>query len=500
MSQNEEKPRELIGAMYDELVEEGSLFTVSRGGHLTINSERITANNALQFLQGRCRKSPALNPLLLMEPVAFLALFRMVYTRKQTEAKTLPEFEDVQLRNYSYQGLIPFQSVTDGGKFVLFDTHTSEVTDLDYVSFKMNKEHANIEPITGRIEFNPYNPKPLSYKHDRYGRPTNFLNTYKKPAWQDKGVLPESEIPHMVPPPLFLEFMRHLIPSTVCREYVYDWLHYALTDRCETYLVLNGAKGVGKGILAEHFCKTLMGANNHKMAQPSALDSNFNALLKECRMIVFDEFRVDSPEKVNKLKRYVNEDQMIEHKGMDVGETTKTYNSFIIENNDVADMRIQWDDRRFSVVDLTKVKLQDIWPEHKRAELFKLVNDPEAVRAIGYWLMYRKPHHTKFDAWAGEHFHELCYSSFSEWQRIIVDFATSCKFEEIRSTDLKKEYRRRTEASRLPGFSKVKDFIENYRHKREYSLGEISKESHEVWSIQLAERFTPQETDERLLG
>jgi hypothetical protein len=263
--------------------------------------------------------------------------------------------------------------------------------------------------------------------------------------------------------------------------------------RCETYLVLNGAKGIGKNLFSENFCKPLMGTHNHKVAQPSALESNFNALLKDCRMIVFDEFRIDTPEKINKLKRYVNEEQMIEEKGKDVDASQKTFNSFIISNNDMADMKIAWDERRFSVMELTKKKLRDEWNSAKIQEFLDMCKDQHAMKQIGYWLMYRQPRYTKFDAFKRKHFYDLCYTSFSEWQKIIIDFAVSKTYTEITNADLKKEYRKRTESTRLPSYARVKDFVENYRHEGEYSLGEVYKQAQDVWILSLSDHFAAEE-------
>lgn len=484
MTPHEQKA--LVEDFYMDLKDSGATINISRSGVISVNEEKVQVRNCLTFLQTRCRTNPRYNPLLLMEVVSFLNYFRMVHSQAQRNAF---DYSDVEVRNYNYEGLIPFQSVTDVNRYVLFDTATGTVTDLDFKTFKENPDTRNIQPIRGRIEFNPYSPKPIDHREDQFGRPCNFLNTYKKPSWQLVNEISAVDAVKYKPPQLFVDFMKHLFPDLECRTFVLDWLHYALTDRCETYLVLNGAKGIGKNLFSENLCKSLLGANNHKIAQMSALTSDFTALLKDARMIVFDEFRVDTPDKINRLKRYVNEEQMIENKGKDVGETAKTFNSFIISNNDAADMKISWDDRRFSVADLTKVKLREVWDKEKIDELVSMFKSDEFMRDIGYFIMYRKPKTSKYDAYKGKHFYELCYTSFAEWQKIIIDFATSREYVEITNVDLKREYRKRVDATRLPGYSKVKDFIENYRHDGEWSIGEVYKQGGDVWVIELSEKF-----------
>lgn len=476
----------------EHLKNSGRRVEITSSGKIKIDGEAINNNSVFGFIQTLALENVKFQPLLLTPMPEVVNSFRIILV---SVAKERPQYTQVPIQSYDYSKYIPFQSITDGGKYIIFDTETNKITDLDYSVFKSNPETSKMEVVRGRIEFNPYSPKPLEFKEDAYGRSCNFLNTYNKPSWQYSENIGVDKGGEYKPSPLFFDFMAHLIPDSGCREFVFDWLHYALTDRCETYLVLNGAKGIGKNLFSEHLCKPLMGPANHKIAQPSALTSDFNAILEDSRMIVFDEFKVDSSEKINKLKRYVNEEQMIEKKGIDVAATTKTYNSFIISNNDMTDMKISWDDRRFSVIDLTKVKLRDAWKEKDIDALIALFENDDNMRDIGYWLMYREPKYSKFDAWKGKHFYDLCYSSFTEWQKVIIDLAASNTLNDISAADVKREYRKRTEASRLPSFVKVRDFIENYRHEGQHRLGTLVASTADNWYISLDDMFRPKEGD-----
>lgn len=486
--------KQLVEEFYTHLIRQGSLIKVSATGTIRIDEEVINSKNALMWLQGKIRNTPQFTPLLLQEIPQFLAHLRVTHA---VAIRSRPTYDEVEIRHYDYTGLIPFQSVTDSNRYAIFDTLTSSVMDLDFKTFKEAMER--VEPIRGRIEFNPYFPQPITFREDQYGRPCNYLNIYKKPEWQDDKNLINPEEESFSIPPIFDRFFKQLFPREDAREYVLDWLHYALTDRCETYLVLNGAKGIGKNIFSEYICKGLMGANNHKMAQTGALETNFGALLKDCRMIILDEVRVDTAEKVNRLKRFVNEDQMLEFKGVDVDATTKTFNSFIISNNLQDDMKaISWDDRRFSVMEMTKEKLRDSWKDREIRAVVDACQDMDIMREFGYYIMYRKPKTSKYEPFKKDHFYALCYNSFTEWQKVIIDLATSKLFREISHADLKKEYRKRTEGTRLPSYSKIKDFIENYRHLGVHSIGDISRQTHDAWIIELSEEFCGE--DSQLLG
>jgi hypothetical protein len=473
-------------------ITEKTTLEVSRTGSIKIGAEKVTERNWLAMLQTMIVDNADLLPLMQVQASNALAAFRLMLSQI---SRARPSFDGVTIQNYDFSDLLPFRSITNANHYVIFDTKKREITDLDYLTFRSNPTTASIEPITARIEFNPYSPETISFRADEFGRQCNHINTYKKPEWQLKEDIGREAGKAYVPDDTFFDFMAHLIPDVQCREFVYDWLHYALTDRCETYLVLNGAKGIGKNILSEHLCKPLIGKLNHKMAQPSALTSDFNSMLEGGRLIVLDEFKIDSPEKINKLKRYINEDQAIEKKGIDVSRTIKTFNSFIISNNDETDMKIAWDDRRFSVIDLTKVKLNAVWPKQKIDLFISNLEDEAFVRAIGYWLMYRTPKYTKFQEWKGDHFYALCYASFSEWQRVLVDLITLDGPAEIVSSDFRREYRRRSGSGHVPSLPKVTDFIKNYRHRGEWSLGDVEKQSVDSWIIQTNPRFIKQEVE-----
>ena len=217
-------------------------------------------------------------------------------------------------------------------------------------------------------------------------------------------------------------------------------------------------------------------------------------------MIVFDEFKIDDDDKVNRLKRYINAEQMIERKGVDVGKTQTTYNSFIISNNGLHDFRIYWDDRRFSVADMTAIKLEEAWSKEKIKELVDAVSDPESpiIREFGYWLLYRRPMVAKdnFYAFKGRHFYKLCYATMTDWQKLIVDEITSKNHEEISEGDLKMAYKNRTGGQgRLPQPTKIEDFLQNYKHEGKHYLGELRREG-KGWNILINEAFRAPENEE----
>ena len=498
-------PQEMVEKFYNLVLKECGKFRVYKDGRANFGRGVQRFGKIQDYLKRLTRENPDILPLMAIDE-NFLHYQMYRYSEKlESEEMGMrktkptgsenPSYIPDDFYNFDWTGLIPFQSITDSNTYLIYDAKRNKITDYDYKVYKAAVDKEDKVPLlVARIGFNPYNPRPIWDMKDEYGRECKYLNLYQKPSWQldeelgTSGVnLYTSELPAILE-----RFFNHLVPNKDCREFLLDWLHFALTGRCETYLVLNGAKGIGKNLLSDHLCKLLMGSGNHKMAQPGALESNFNALLEKSRMIVFDEFKIDSPDKVNKLKRYVNEEQMIEKKGQDVESTIKTFNSFIISNNEKSDMRISWDDRRFSVLDLTKVKLEDVWHQEDIDELVEI--EGETLRHFGYFLMYRKPKIAKnpFSFWAGKHFYDLCYSSLPVWCQTIADLAETGEYDSIHMDEIKREMRKRDDKARVPKKNKVEDFLRNYKHKGTHYLGECSaidgSLGHE-WEIELKAPF-----------
>lgn len=510
-------PKGMIEKAYKLILKECGKFKVYRDGRANFGRGAQRFSKIQDYLKIITRDNADLLPILAVDENF---LHYQMYRYGETLPRDSRGFQRTKLGdgadsnhsyipedfyNFNWEGLIPFQSITDSNTYLIYDAIRNRITDYDYKVYKAAVDKEDKVPLlVARIGFNPYNPKPIWDMEDDYGRNCKYVNTYRKPSWQldEELAVTGVNVYSKSLPPILDRFFQHLVPSKECREFLLDWLHFALTGRCETYLVLNGAKGIGKNLLSDHLCKLLMGSDNHKMAQPGALESNFNSLLEKSRMIVFDEFKIDTPDKVNKLKRYVNEEQMIEKKGQDVESTIKTYNSFIICNNDKSDMKISWDDRRFSVIDLTKVKLEDVWHHDEIEQIVDI--DEEDLRHFGYFLMYRKPKIAKnsFSFWAGKHFYDLCYSSLPIWCQTIVDLADTREYEAIHMDDIKREMRKRDDKARVPKRNKIEDFLRNYKHQGEYYLGDcISMDGSlgQEWEIELRKPFKYEEKNTRFL-
>jgi hypothetical protein len=476
--------RELIAELAEHIVSNSTSVKLMPSGVLVVSGEKINLKDFPSWIitYSKSEETEKFYNVLKDSPSPAIALETLKVEirkcQKDSTSKTIKANGET-IQSFVYDGMIPFISVTNSNKTLFFDKNTKKITDLDYTTYTaVVDKQFQLRPLPAVVEFNPYRPEQM-YMGSYLGKECTHINTYSKPHWQlGRKLTDEEALDYCNLSPIIDEFFTHLFPDTKCKEFVYDWLHFALSSRCETYLVMNGAKGVGKNVLSNNICASLVGKENHKIAHKGALDQ-FNGILSECRMIVFDEFKIVDDDSINALKRYANADQMIERKGIDVGKTEKTYNSYIICNNALTDMKTEWDDRRFSVVDITDKKLEDVWSEKKIKKFVEMIDNPtsEEMIGFGYWLLYRNPTVMKsaFTVWKGSHFYKLCYTSMPEWAKMIIDEITSGHpkpyYDEA---ELKMMLKERTNGlNRFPQRTKVEDFLKNYKHKGESYLGSV---------------------------
>ncbi len=455
---------------------------ITKGGsyNVKVNAEIINARNVDKYLNEWAREE------IYLEYRSFLFSFSSSHTflesfKREVKQYLLNRQRDGYLsagfQSFDFNPLTIFASIDKDNVIVFINTDTRELVPVSYKNYeKFVPKNMQKQPIFGVISFDPYSPERMK-KTIRSGQSVDQINTYHPPVWQFPKQLNAAEISKYARLPHQIEnFFRILFPIKESRDFVYDWLHFALVKRCETYLVLNGAKGIGKGIFTDRICRKLMGERNWKQAPQSALDSNFNAMLLETRMIVIDEMSINDNDKIAKLKKYINQDQAIELKGVDVGETVTTYNSFIISSNNLTDLRIEWDDRRFSVMDITDALLETI-------------ESTEIMRNFGYWLMYRTPRGNEFTVYKGSHFWKLCYTSLPEWSKCVVDEISTGTYDTIDDETLKSKHRDRGSKFPFPHAVKVEDFIKSYRHENKGSLGVLEKTDNGGWIITVSDSF-----------
>ena len=309
------------------------------------------------------------------------------------------------------------------------------------------------------------------------------VNTYQAPKWRMRAGDPSLPCPKPIQ-----RLLNHIFPDPKDRRYVVNWMRLALLGRNETYLCLNGKKGLGKGILADYLIPALVGRDHYTPAPVGIFTGQFNAVLDKKRAILFDEFKVGKGEHT-KLKRMINKYQNIEKKGVDADRRKETYNSYIISNNDVSDMFLEYDDRRFSVPEINTKRLNEVISGREIADLVTELEDDDSdlVWQWGYWVFYHgeATEYDQFSFLAGPHFWKIVYSSLYEWQKFIVDKLVTEKMDVIEVRQAQREFAKDAGLhSTFPrSITKIEEFLENYLHEAKYQVGRVGKNDEGDWVI-----------------
>lgn len=322
------------------------------------------------------------------------------------------------------------------------------------------------------MTYDPYNIEDNFKLFDYQGCKLFNVNTYEPPKWR-KSFMSKEESQAL--PESVRTLLEHLFPVESSYKYVMKWLYRALVNRNETYLVLNGRKGCGKGVFSA-LLKALVGFEHYTEAPSSLLSSQFNSAIDEKRMIIFDEMRVHKSEHT-KLKRLINKYQAIEKKGIDAENSKEIYNSYAIMNNDVTDMYLETDDRRFSVMEITDRKLEESMNSEEITRLLEEFEDEdsELVREMGFHIFHHWTNEENFEPYIGPKFWKLAFYSLAEWQKFLVERILSGADEgdgySVRM--LRREFEKDNTSHPFPrNAQKIEDFLKNYSHE---GRGQIAK-------------------------
>lgn len=422
--------------------------------------------------------------------------------RQEFEAETKEKYNlhglDIENNEGFRDGLVPLVDVRTGNIF-LYNKKIRQISEMHYKAYEKGLSYAEKKYLSDNlldvlVSYDPYVLQPL-IPVEWEGSMITQVNTYSPPSWrlkEDTGTEPDERI---------WELLEHLFPDDKTLDYVLNWMYHALVLRNEVYLVLNGPKGVGKGV----FCSllaALVGRVHYTEAPKNFLDSGFNAVLDKKRLIVLDEVRVGKKQHTT-LKRYINKYQAIEKKGVDADKTSETYHSYVISNNEVSDMYLETDDRRFFVADLTTSPLLDIWTPKEIQDFAQALEreDDELIRPFGFWLYNHGKGENlgQFSFFKGKRFWECCYTGLTDWKKFIVDKVKSCESESYSVIDLQKEYRRENNFSGAKYFPKdyqrIRDFLNNYLVNGVYRLGDLTKVDG-LMSLVPSDTYMPEESEQ----
>jgi hypothetical protein len=323
--------------------------------------------------------------------------------------------------------LVPTVNILKGSKdrLVLLDPHKENrpVFDIDpeiFMAMTERKMETMItDPDVKKVMtcFDPYTLKSLFIRESKTGSITTWhVNYYVAPRWRFLDAPPKLE-------GFIKTLIDHLFPNEDEKEFVLDWLHYAIVNRNDTVLCLIGARGTGKGILLKDIMGVLIGEDYREIVNQEILTDKFNAAFKNRRYIFFDEVNVSGDRELNKFKAFCNTTIALEEKGQD-SETIDNFTSLGLSSNDKKDFRAEPQERRFSVPEITERALLDLMTEDEVESFCKRIIEPGnlEIASFGNFLIQRKPKNSSRKPLKGKYFFNLCKLSMPEWKTYIIEY------------------------------------------------------------------------------
>lgn len=268
--------------------------------------------------------------------------------------------------------------------------------------------------------------------------------------------------------PILKKFFDHFFINENSRNYMYRWM-YTLTHifhRTTPIIVLCGKAAVGKNTFVENILVGLIGDHNyHKAAQ---LSERFNASVLNCQLHFFDEGTLEGHAKRN-LKGFHELFVAIERKGIDVSAPERIFARFIIATNNRTDIKLDGNDRKFSVPEITDRKLVEVFSPEEQDFLFNFKKNTPAQAEFIAWLAANHAHDKPEPPYHGPLFREICYESLPHW---FQTFLSKCRVEPEFTL---KELKRDLDVKSI-GVDKIKERLSAYEHENKVRVADVVTE------------------------
>lgn len=374
------------------------------------------------------------------------------------------------------------KGVTPQTKIILLDPSNSHrpVSGVDVESYLtiagLTWKDLLLDPAVNKV-FTCFDPYTLKYVFNRESKDGSFknvlhVNFYVPPRWRFLEVAPHYG-------GFIKGLIDHLFPNEDEKEYVLDWMHYALVKRNETVLCLVGSRGTGKGILLNSVMSALIGGDYFSVAKQEVLTEKFNPEFDNKRFVFFDEVNISGDKELNKFKQLANAKISMEAKGED-SETIDNFVSMALSSNDRREFRAEPQERRISAPEVTEIPLLDVYSEEEVQEFCTEAANPESevIAEFGNWLIQRKPENSNYRPLKGRYYFDLCKLSMYEWKVFILEYVLEHGEigEEILIKDIDRAFKKGKDEKKevsLPRSATIEIFLGDYIHEAEYKIGKI---------------------------
>jgi hypothetical protein len=311
-----------------------------------------------------------------------------------------------------------------------------------------------------KLVYEPFTTGPRFIYADGDKEVFHKFNTYCHPEWRLKGELESAQLPA-----LYDKFFRHLIRGDEASyEYLLDWLANALRDRNFTVLcAIASEEGTGKGVLGV-IMSNLVGESNYNKVRDEVFKNKFNKGLKNKRIVQLDEVKLKGDEELNRFKDIINTSVEIEAKGKDA-ELMRNYASFYLTSNNIDAIRPSASDRRFSIVEMTDIKLTKTFSQ---TDIDKLTQGYE-IEQLGWFLLKREIKNNMLSSFKSAHYEHIREASQSMWQEYMLeDFAKQYKNKDVPLKQIQQLLKEEFGSNFNIGRIKLAAFCEDYKEYFEF--------------------------------
>jgi len=271
---------------------------------------------------------------------------------------------------------------------ILFDfDHLEDYKETFNVS-KINRIFDNIvvseTTIIENIEYYPIEKKILEFGKEKY------FNIYKKPSLL-KEELESGDFP----------FIEKLIKNLVGYdekgyEYFNNWLAWIVQNphqRLATSIVLQGQQGSGKTLFCNYVLQKIFGINYCEISQED-INNSFNDYIMGKQLIVANEviYNEKYTNSSEKLKNFISDDYVSVRRKYRDPVFLRNFSHFIFTSNQQVPVKIEHNDRRFSVFKSEKLengveffeKFTENYEKEIRHYLNYLINKEVKLREVNY--------------------------------------------------------------------------------------------------------------------
>ena len=254
-------------------------------------------------------------------------------------------------------------------------------------------EKAQLRNVLDRDALKDLVIRPCEFVYDPFKRERvyegddliSYFNNYEPPTWMvdEYGQYKEVERVDKMPE-LFHRFFTHLSNGKESEyNYIIKWLANSIQDRNFCVLTAIGAPGIGKGVLG-NIMLGLVGLSNFTKTDNKLISKDFNAQIRNKRLVFCDEINIKKTNHMNKFKDLVNDKIEIEGKGKDA-KLDDNHASIYIASNNLDSLYIPENDRRFSVVELTNNRLDSKFTVKEIEQLCDLKNIEEFAKYLYHY-------------------------------------------------------------------------------------------------------------------